>query len=106
MNKNGDSLYPNNSLKIHDVPESNATVPESKTIKTHATLPTSFDLRSYNSYNYVTPIIDQGSCGACYAFATIACAENAFNWVNNAYANNRKSFSQNFLKQCERTVSP
>jgi C1A family cysteine protease len=46
-------------------------------------LPATLDWRNYNGKNYITPIKDQGNCGACWAFATtgpieshIAIAEN------------------------------
>ena len=40
-----------------------------------ASLPTKFDWRN-NSGDYVTPIRDQGDCGACWAFATTAALES------------------------------
>ena len=38
-------------------------------------LPKSFDWRDINGTNYVSPIRNQGSCGSCYAFASMALAE-------------------------------
>jgi C1A family cysteine protease len=37
--------------------------------------PASFDWRSHNSHNYVTPIKDQGQCGSCVAFGSVATVE-------------------------------
>ena len=34
-----------------------------------------FDWRNYNGGNWITPIKDQGNCGSCIAFGTIATAE-------------------------------
>lgn len=38
--------------------------------------PTSFDWRNYEGKNYTTPIRDQGKCGSCVAFATVALMES------------------------------
>jgi C1A family cysteine protease len=43
-----------------------------------AAYPASYDLRNVNGYNYTTPIRDQGSCGSCVAFGTIATVEGTF----------------------------
>lgn len=37
--------------------------------------PAAFDWRNHNSHNYVTPIRDQGGCGSCVAFGTVATVE-------------------------------
>jgi len=40
-----------------------------------AAVPTSFDLRNVNGRNFTTPIRDQGGCGSCVAFGTVATLE-------------------------------
>jgi C1A family cysteine protease len=44
-----------------------------------AGLPSSFDWRNNNGKNYVSPVLDQGSCGSCVAFATIGTFETQLN---------------------------
>jgi C1A family cysteine protease len=43
-----------------------------------ASLPASFDWRAFNYVNYVSPVKDQGNCGSCWAFATVAQMESLF----------------------------
>ena len=43
-----------------------------------AAYPAAFDWRNVNGANYVTPIEDQGGCGSCVAFGTVATLEAAY----------------------------
>ncbi|MBQ9865259.1 MAG: DUF333 domain-containing protein [Bacteroidales bacterium] len=63
--------------------------------------PSSFDWRAYNGHSYVNPIRDQGNtCGACYAFATVASAEGVFNFDWGLYDENRIELSESFIMWC------
>lgn len=62
--------------------------------------PSNFDWRSYNGHSYVNPIRDQGSCGSCYAFATVASAEGVFNYDWGLYDGNRIELSESFIMWC------
>jgi hypothetical protein len=42
-------------------------------------LPNSFDWRTYNSTNYITPIKSQRGCGSCWAFATTESVQDEAN---------------------------
>lgn len=43
-------------------------------------VPNKFDLRSVNGKNYVTGIRDQGGCGSCVAFGSLATMEASIAW--------------------------
>lgn len=60
---------------------------------TRATPPSSFDWRSYGN---VTSVKNQGSCGSCWAFATIGCYEAAI-LVDGGSSEN---LSEEFLLDC------
>ncbi|KAJ6219535.1 hypothetical protein RDWZM_005347 [Blomia tropicalis] len=50
-----------------------STVPASEEIKEKVRqLPESFDWRNVNGINYVSPVRDQGKCGSCYIFSSMA----------------------------------
>lgn len=42
---------------------------------TAKSLPNEFDWRNVDGKNYVSPIRNQGGCGSCYAFGTLAMFE-------------------------------
>jgi C1A family cysteine protease len=50
-----------------------------ETFRTSATLaagvPATYDLRNVGGQNFITPITDQGNCGSCVAFGTVATVE-------------------------------
>jgi C1A family cysteine protease len=45
------------------------------TRSTGSSVPSSFDWRSYQGYNWLTGVKNQGGCGSCWAFAAVGVAE-------------------------------
>lgn len=58
-----------------------------------AQFPSSYDLRDFG---YVSPVDDQGSCGACWAFATNAAIESA--WLKQGF--NAVDLSEDHMIDC------
>ncbi|NWS00012.1 CATC peptidase, partial [Motacilla alba] len=54
-------------------PKSAPLTPE--LLKKVSSLPESWDWRNVNGVNYVSPVRNQGSCGSCYAFSSMAMLE-------------------------------
>lgn len=53
------------------------------TMETQRELPVNFDWRSNNGMNYVSPIRNQGKCGSCYAFGSMAMLEARMRLISN-----------------------
>ncbi len=96
MLQNGEPLVSKKSKKTSYTP----SIPPQLGELSIKSLPSSFDWRNFNGNNYVNPIRNQGSCGSCYAFAAVACAEGVYNAATNSYGDYRKSFSESFIMWC------
>lgn len=55
-------------------------------IKKREVLPMSLDWRSKDGKNYMTSMKEQGNCGSCWAFATLATIEAIYNVENDIYS--------------------
>jgi hypothetical protein len=47
-------------------------------------LPNSFDWRTYNNTNYITPVKDQGVCGSCWSFSVTGTVQDEANAYYNS----------------------
>ncbi len=64
-----------NTPKNHGViPKISATGFSTQSVS-EVTLPTYFDWRNVNGYNWMTPVKDQGDCGSCWDFAAVGAVE-------------------------------
>ena len=69
-------------------------------------LPASFDWRNVGGKSYVGPVKDQGSCGACYAFAAAAVAEGVYSVATRRAGTAVPDFSEQYLAFCLGTHGP
>ncbi|WP_428562488.1 MAG: C1 family peptidase [Solidesulfovibrio sp. DCME] len=68
-------------------------------------LPVKFDWRNVNGVNYVTPVKNQGGCGACVMFATTAVLESLIRI--NTYADRplwTQDFSEQYILSCMSSI--
>ena len=98
MDMNGDTLIINRTKRQNI--QLNGNEEDTLSILKPRGLPTSFDWRNYNGHAYIGSIRDQGSCGSCYAFGAVACAEGVFNKAFGLYDTKRKEFSESFIMWC------
>jgi hypothetical protein len=63
------------------------------------TLPRHFDWRHRNGISYASPVLDQGRCGSCVAFATIGTLETQMNVSRNT-PDSPWSYSAQHLHSC------
>jgi len=47
-------------------------------------IPSSFDWRNYNGFDWMTPVKNQSQCGACWAFSAVGTVEATYNIYHNA----------------------
>lgn len=76
-----------------------SAVARPRTLAAAAPPPPRIDWRSHNGANYVSPIKDQGACGACVAFATCASIEARLS-IQNAAPGNFLDLSEAHLFFC------
>ncbi len=62
--------------------------------------PSSLDWRNKDGQNWVTPIRDQGDCGACWAFSSTSVVESRINILLND-PNFDKDLSEQYLVSCD-----
>ncbi len=67
--------------------------------RTSPSLPTRLDWRNYNGNSYVTPVKEQGDCGACWAFAVSAALESKILIAQNT-PNEPFDLSEQVLTSC------
>lgn len=69
--------------RIHWRPRNLGSEVSEETQRLANQLPDSFDWRNVNGRNFVSPVRDQGGCGSCYAFASMAMLEARYRIMTN-----------------------
>jgi C1A family cysteine protease len=95
LKKNGGSVKA--MLGLQNPPNTAAEFQAPKNKLRSMNLPEVVDWRNMNGQNYVSPILNQGNCGSCVAFATVATLETQMN-VN--YFGGMFRFSPQALFSC------
>jgi C1A family cysteine protease len=62
-------------------------------------VPSAFDLRKAGGKNYITAVKDQGGCGSCVAFGSVAAIEGSIAWTKKS-ANPTLNLSEAHLYYC------
>lgn len=73
---------------------------DEETKRRAAALPEEFDWRNVDGVNYVSPVRDQGSCGSCYIFSSMALLEARLRIATNN--SERTVFSTQEVVDCSR----
>jgi len=60
-------------------------------------LPSTFDLRDIDGHSYIGDVRNQGQCGSCWSFGTLAAAESTWNRAYNLYDDQAIDLSESFL---------
>ena len=81
----------------------NETVLDATETKKAAPLAKSIDWRNYQGVNWLGPILNQGNCGSCVAFATIATLE-AQTTITSGWSSLHPSYSPEALFSCAVTT--
>jgi len=114
MERNGEPLTdcescgtepnPSGRSKHRDVlarPQGGAASPRSESVAgSLGSLPSSFDWRSYDGQDWITPVKDQAACGSCWAFSAVGAVEAKLNIDNNDPALDY-DLSEQHLVSCE-----
>ena len=69
-------------------------------------LPAAFDWRNVGGKSYLGPVKDQGTCGACYAFAAAAVAEGVYSVATRRTGAAVPDFSEQYVAFCLGTHGP
>lgn len=67
-------------------------------VTTQATdMPSAFDLRDIDGHSYIGPVRNQGQCGSCYSFGSLAAAESSWNRAHNLTDDQTIDLSEAFM---------
>ena len=86
-------------MGLRTAPKAGVQFQAPASLRIQQALPDGMDWRNYKGQNWVSPMLNQGNCGSCVAFASVAVLETQVN-ISSMISNLNRRFSPQFLFSC------